>query len=179
MRITLTFLTIALVSLFKIDAQPSQYTVANAHSHNDYEQLQPFFLAYQEGFGSIEADIHLKEGKLLVAHDAKNLIEDRSLDKLYLDPIADGLKKNQGNPYSDANKTLQLLIDIKTDANPTIQALVALLKKYPTIIQNKKSSSLSPVTGRILLTIIIILPLSGLMEGPLKLILRKRLQKFL
>jgi alkaline phosphatase len=32
-------------------------TVSNAHSHNDYEQPIPFRMAYQAGFGSVEADI--------------------------------------------------------------------------------------------------------------------------
>ncbi len=34
------------------NAQPV-YTVANAHSHNDYEQKIPFWIAYNEGLGSI------------------------------------------------------------------------------------------------------------------------------
>lgn len=40
-------------------AQEKEYTVANAHSHNDYEQPNPFFEAYGEQFGSIEAAIFL------------------------------------------------------------------------------------------------------------------------
>ena len=44
----------------RVDAQPSAYTVSQAHSHNDYEQAVPFWTAYREGFGSIEADIFLE-----------------------------------------------------------------------------------------------------------------------
>ncbi|MEO7488793.1 MAG: alkaline phosphatase, partial [Ferruginibacter sp.] len=51
-------------------AQPAFYTVANAHSHNDYNQHSPYFQAYTEGFGSIEADIHLRNGALIVGHDS-------------------------------------------------------------------------------------------------------------
>ncbi|MBY0482623.1 MAG: phosphoesterase [Chitinophagaceae bacterium] len=121
-----------------VNAQPAMYSTANAHSHNDYEQAQPFYLAYQEKFGSIEADIHLVNGKILVGHDAKDVSADRNLEKLYLDPLADFIKRNNGYPYSDHSRTIQLLIDQKTDAVPTLKALIEVLKKYPSIIQNKK-----------------------------------------
>ncbi|MFZ9661200.1 MAG: phosphatidylinositol-specific phospholipase C/glycerophosphodiester phosphodiesterase family protein [Chitinophagaceae bacterium] len=109
------------------DAQPIVYTAANAHSHNDYEQSIPFALACQEGFGSIEADIHLVDGLLLVGHDSKDLKKDRTLEHLYLKPI---------NLLGDSVRKLQLMIDIKTDAVATIQALIDLLKQYPKIIQS-------------------------------------------
>ncbi|MEI8073699.1 MAG: alkaline phosphatase family protein [Bacteroidota bacterium] len=124
--------------LNSILAQTAIYTNSNAHSHNDYEQAQPFFLAYHEQFGSIEADIHLLDGKILVAHDAKNISPDLSLEKLYLDPLKDYIKKNNGSPYRDSAKSLQLLIDIKTDATNTLAALIGVLHNYPTIINNKK-----------------------------------------
>src|ERR1700750_333937 len=47
------------------------YTVANTHSHNDYEQPTPFWMAYQEQFGSIEADIFWLNGQLIVAHNLR------------------------------------------------------------------------------------------------------------
>ncbi len=138
MRFYQLFLFLGLISLTNLRAQQINYTVANAHSHNDYEQKQPFYLAYEEQFGSIEADIHLVDGKILVAHDAKNVSVNLSLEKLYLDPLDYFIKKNNGAPYSDSGKTLQLLIDLKTDANSTLAALIIALKKYPNIIHNKK-----------------------------------------
>ena len=104
------------------------YTTQNAHSHNDYEQQTPFHLAYNEGFGSIEADIHLVDDQLLVGHDSKSLVKDRTLESLYLQPIL---------AYNQPNRKLQLLIDIKTDAIKTIDQLVKLLSKYPGITNNK------------------------------------------
>ncbi|MFN5648136.1 MAG: hypothetical protein ACK458_11515, partial [Sphingobacteriales bacterium] len=44
-----------------------------SHAHNDYQHQQPFDGAYQAGFSSIEVDVHLRNGKLLVGHDAKDL----------------------------------------------------------------------------------------------------------
>lgn len=111
------------------------YTTAAAHSHNDYEQTAPFSLAYQHRFGSIEADIWLKEGMLYVAHDAKDIQASKTLSALYLDPINDILKFKK-NIYPD-HKKMQLLIDIKTEAISTLDALIKLLKSYPSIIKNK------------------------------------------
>ena len=105
------------------------YKASNAHSHNDYEQPRPFYTAYENGFGSIEADIHLVNGKILVSHDIKNVDEKRTIEALYLIPI-NNIKKIK-NPT-------QLLIDIKTDAKPTLDSFISILKKYPKIINNKK-----------------------------------------
>src|SRR6185312_16327164 len=104
--------------------QPSSYTAANAHSHNDYEQPVPFYAAWHEGFGSIEADIFLYNNELLVAHDARQLSAHHTLEDLYLKPLQACIEKN-------SEHRLQLMIDIKTDGVTTLQQLVLLLQKYP------------------------------------------------
>ena len=104
------------------------YTAQNAHSHNDYAQQKVFHLAYNEGFGSIEADIHLVNNEILVGHDAKDLKTANSLAFLYLEPLV---------AYNQSDRKLQLLIDIKTDAKTTLDQLVVLLGKYPSITNNK------------------------------------------
>ena len=114
----------------------SIYTTANAHSHNDYLQHTAFYQAYNEQFGSIEADIHLRNGLLLVAHDSADVTESLTLERLYLLPILKSIERNGGCIYKDKSRKLQLLIDIKTDSIHTLDVLVRLLKKYPTIIQN-------------------------------------------
>lgn len=112
------------------------YSVSNAHSHNDYEQEIPFWQAYYASFGSIEADVFLVKGKLWVAHTEKELSADRTLENLYLDHISKQIKLNKGNIYPDVNKKLQLLIDVKQDYHTTLDALVKTLKKYPEITGN-------------------------------------------
>jgi len=109
----------------------------NAHSHNDYEQKRPFALAYENGFGSVEADIWLKEGRICVSHDAKDIDINKTLSVLYLDPLTKRLEENNGHAFADKKKTLQLLIDIKSDAVSTLEALMGELKKYPSITKNK------------------------------------------
>ena len=116
-----------------------KYTTANAHSHNDYEQANPFYEAWENGFGSIEADIFLLEViKLLVAHTEKELNDNRTLQSLYLNPLKAIIEKNNGFPYADKNKELQLLIDVKTDSGKTLDKLIEVLKNYPAIIKCSK-----------------------------------------
>jgi hypothetical protein len=121
-------LTLAIFISNSILAQPTYYSVANAHSHNDYEQQAPFYNAYNEEFGSIEADIHLINGNLLVGHDKADLSPEKTLENLYLIPLKDSKIQN---------RSLQLLIDIKTEASATLDSLVSVLKKYPSIINNE------------------------------------------
>ena len=131
--ITIVFIVIN----FNLSAQPQQYTVANAHSHNDYEKEFPFWNAYSNGFGSMEADIFLLNNELYVAHDTIQLKLIRTLDSLYLLPLQHCINKNKGFVYSDNKRQLQLLIDIKTETGSTLKKLVEKLKSYPTIINNR------------------------------------------
>lgn len=122
----LLLLAVAIASYSAPCAQPSHYTLANAHAHNDYEHTRPFHDAYELGFGSIEADVYLRDGQLYVAHDAKDIRPERTLQKLYLVPVLEKIAKNNGWPYP-GRKQLQLLIDIKDDGPATLAALQKLL----------------------------------------------------
>ena len=121
------------------NAQPNNYTTANAHSHNDYEQAKPFFSAYAQQFGSIEADVFSVPGSdfLLVGHEQRQIqANPRTLDSLYLVPIVSALKRNNGYPYADKTRHLQLMVDIKTAAEETLTKLIKSLERYPEIINN-------------------------------------------
>ena len=118
------------------NAQPLFYTVNNAHSHNDYEQKFPFWLAYNQGFGSIEADIFLESNNLYVAHDTVELKAHRTLEAFYIQPLLKVINKNSGHPFADSTKYLQLLIDIKTDSIKTLNKLISVLQKYPALLNN-------------------------------------------
>lgn len=117
-------------------AQPKSYSVANAHSHNDYENPIPFFTAYEAGFGSIEADIFLVGDQLYVAHDSIELKTHRTLRQYYLDPLIEAVRKNKGYAFADSTTVLQMLIDIKTDSIHTLDALIKVLRHFPTLSQN-------------------------------------------
>ena len=100
------------------------------HSHNDYYQNIPFWLAYGCGLDSIEVDVFLKNNDLMVAHYENEIIENRTIESLYLNPIRDLLSLNLDK------QALQLLIDIKTAPYETIDRLVLILNKYPDITTN-------------------------------------------
>jgi alkaline phosphatase len=110
-----------------------RYTIANTHSHNDYEQPVPFWTAYNAQFGSIEADIFLVGDRLFVAHDRKELALHRTLEDYYVKPLSAQVRKNHGHPYADSTRRLQILIDVKADSTAALHALIALLGKYPNL----------------------------------------------
>ena len=117
-------------------AGSQKLTVANGHSHNDYEQARPFFEAYEAGFGSIEADIFLENGQLYVAHDTVELKAHKRLTELYLDPLLAATQANNGQFFAGKNNYLQVLIDIKTNSVNTLKHLIAELQHYQRLIQN-------------------------------------------
>src|SRR5689334_21564029 len=134
------FLCLLIFTSATCTSQPPRYSTANAHSHNDYENKRPFYAAWEQQFGSIEADIFLHEGKLLVAHEPGELTAQRTLESLYLAPLEKCIRQNGGSVYKDKNRSLQLMIDIKTDAVATLDQLINLLNKHPILI---KTSSLT------------------------------------
>lgn len=83
------------------------------HSHNDYAQERPFWGAYEAGADSIEADVYLVGGDLLVAHTRKELKKENTLRRLYLEPLREVMRKNGGRARADG-KPLQLMVDIKS-----------------------------------------------------------------
>lgn len=114
-----------------------QYTTAQAHSHNDYEQNIPFLRAYYQQFGSVEADIFLKNDSIFVAHEVRHIKPANTLKELYLKPISAKIQENKGRIYSDGNIDLQLLIDLKTPAKETIAALIKELQPYENLLVPK------------------------------------------
>ena len=51
------------------------------HAHNDYEHTRPLLDALEQRFCSVEADVWLVEGQLLVAHELKAVQKERTLSK--------------------------------------------------------------------------------------------------
>ncbi|MFF5982565.1 phosphatidylinositol-specific phospholipase C/glycerophosphodiester phosphodiesterase family protein [Streptomyces olindensis] len=101
-----------------------------AHAHNDYEHPRPLFDALDHRFGSVEADIYLVGDRLLVAHDPEDLDPARTLESLYLDPLAARVRANRGSVYRGYRGSLQLLIDIKTEGSSTYRELDRHLRRY-------------------------------------------------
>lgn len=100
-----------------------------AHAHNDYYHGRPLLDALACGFGSVEADVHLRDGQLLVAHEPNEVAADRTLVGLYLEPLARRVEGNGGWVY-ETGRPFLLWIDIKTEAEPTYRAIDTLLAGY-------------------------------------------------
>ncbi|MBL7696532.1 MAG: phosphatidylinositol-specific phospholipase C/glycerophosphodiester phosphodiesterase family protein [Chitinophagaceae bacterium] len=130
------YLLVALCLSALVSVKGQRYTTANAHSHNDYEQHVPFYKAWENGFGSIEADVFLVDANLIVAHDSSELKSGRTLDSLYLVPLRRCIEKNGGFVYADKTRALQLMIDIKSEAGSTLDRLVEVLNGYTALINS-------------------------------------------
>ena len=107
----------------------AQSPLDRAHAHNDYVHARPLLGALDRGFGSVEVDIHLVNGVLLVAHDRDSVRADRTLESLYLAPLRAWVGARGGHVY-EGRPPLTLLIDVKSHAESTWMALEPLLRKY-------------------------------------------------
>lgn len=100
------------------------------HSHNDYWRPVPLYSALEAGCVSVEADIWLFDDDLFVGHSTGSLTPNRTLTKLYIDPLVEILEKQNpitrfhpkpSKPPSGVfdtkpSQTLVLLIDFKNKA---------------------------------------------------------------
>jgi glycerophosphoryl diester phosphodiesterase len=100
-----------------------------AHAHNDYHHPRPLLDALAHGFCSLEADIFLVDGQLLVGHDRSELTPQRTFESLYLAPLAARVRANRGRVHADG-PTVTLLIDIKTNGADTWSVLHESLARH-------------------------------------------------
>ena len=109
--------------------------VINGHAHNDYENDNPLLDAIENGFTSVEVDIHLVNDNLYVSHDfPKELNPALTIESLYLNPLKKHILKNNGSVYPNYSGTFYLMIDFKTSAKPTYDKLKRILTNYLSII---------------------------------------------
>lgn len=104
-----------------------------AHAHNDYAHARPLLDALDHGFCSVEADIFLVDGQLLVAHTRNGVRPERTLQALYLDPLRERVRNNGGRVFPNGPEQT-LLIDLKTDWKTLYPALRAVLTNYADIL---------------------------------------------
>jgi hypothetical protein len=114
-------------SFFLSPAQP------HIHAHNDYEKAKPLTNAVRNRVYSIEADIYLYKGKLVVAHDKKELPTAKALESLYLQPIIKLFKQHKGIISTDKNYAPVLMIDIKENGEQVLTELIKLLSPHRSV----------------------------------------------
>ena len=113
-----------------------------AHAHNDYAHQRPLLDALEQGFCNVEVDVFLVHGRLLVGHDEKDLQPDRTLEQLYLQPLATRVAANAGNVFSAQDAEFTLMIDFKSEAEPTYQVLKKELVKYHSMLSSVRDGKL-------------------------------------
>jgi hypothetical protein len=106
--------------------------ILSGHSHNDYERDAPLAEALAAGLISVEVDVHLVDGALLVGHDEDDLEPGRTLESLYLDPLLERARSRGGRIYDE--ESLILLVDVKSDADPAYRALRRVLADYAELL---------------------------------------------
>ena len=114
------------------------------HSHNDYTRTIPLTTALESGMGSVEADIFLVDGELLVAHDRKDLRKDRTLASMYLDPLAARARERGGHIYGPGERPLILLVDIKADGPKVYGVLHEQLKARAELFTEFSGGKVTP-----------------------------------
>jgi hypothetical protein len=114
-----------------------------AHSHNDYAQERPLWDALENHFYSVEADVWLQGGQLMISHFGFNLTG--SLKALYLDPLQERVRR-LGSVYGDSREFL-LWVDIKDGSVEMPAKLQELFLKYPMLTRFTDSGIVpGPVT---------------------------------
>jgi hypothetical protein len=107
--------------------------ITRAHAHNDYEHPRPLLDALDQGFCSIEADVFLVNDQLLVAHTLTKVTPERTLTSLYLNPLRERARQNQGHIYPNG-PVVWLFIDLKTEAETTYAALTRTLAPFKEVL---------------------------------------------
>ena len=123
-----------LISFFSITAQPL------IHAHNDYQQPIPLLHALKYQAFSIEADLYLRNGQLVVAHEKKDIMAATTFDSLYVQPILRLFKKHAGRISKNKNYAPVLMIDIKESGEAFLAVLIQLLAKHPSVFDRSVNS---------------------------------------
>ena len=114
----------------------------HAHAHNDYEHDRPLKEALENGFISVEADVHLQNDKLLVSHNRPGP-KAQTLEQLYLAPLDSLLKANSGTIYAGYEGPFFLMIDCKSDATTTYHLILRELKMHPALLCSSGSCAVN------------------------------------
>lgn len=128
-----------------------QKTLIQAHSHNDYTRGRPLQDAIDLQFGSVEADVHLIDGKLMVGHTTEEARNGKTLDELYLEPLESLAKARGGKIYEDGTP-LTLLVDIKTEGPATYRAVRERLKAHGDLVTEYENGEVLHDPVRVLLS---------------------------
>ncbi|MEU1434314.1 phosphatidylinositol-specific phospholipase C/glycerophosphodiester phosphodiesterase family protein [Streptomyces sp. NPDC005786] len=139
-----TFVPLRTAAAAEAPHAPRPRPLPRAHAHNDYLHPRPLHDALAQGFTSVEADIFLVDGELLVAHEATDLDPARTLSALYLDPLLARARANHGAVFPGDRAPVQLLIDIKTDGAAAYAELDRQLRRHRQMLTSWRHGRVRP-----------------------------------
>jgi hypothetical protein len=125
--------------------------LTQVHAHNDYNHARPLLDALDNGFCSVEADIFVVDGRLLVAHNRSDTRADRTLQTLYLDPLHERVKTNGGRVFAGGPE-FTLLIDFKDDWKSTYPVLKKVLDGYSDMLVTFEGDKKTANAVRVIVT---------------------------
>ncbi|MEZ0484893.1 glycerophosphodiester phosphodiesterase [Fibrella aquatica] len=132
------------VSLLSTGAEAQQ-----VFAHNDYDKPQPLVRALAAQADFIEADIHLRNGKLVIAHEKEQAdTATRTLEELYIKPMVALFAQHQGRISADRKYAPTLVLDLKDKAEDMLPQLIALLENNLTVFNR----GLSPTAIRVVIS---------------------------
>lgn len=121
------------------------------HAHNDEMHPEPLRQALRDGFSSLEVDVHLVEGKLLVGHTLADAQARRlELESTYLEPLAQRVQE-YGGVFPEGPE-VTLMLDCKGQARETYEAVLPLLSKYQSMLVQVRQGQLQPGPVKVVFT---------------------------
>lgn len=125
--------------------QSAGAVVRGGHSHNDYNRSRPLLDALDAGMVSVEADVFLVGGRLLVAHDLKDVKPERNLRGMYLKPLAERIRKT-GQIHAGYREPFWVLVDIKTNGLACYSQFKTEIAEFPELM-GKRSAVRFVISG--------------------------------
>jgi len=151
MRLWYCFLTLCALTGVQWGWAAEPTPLLRVHAHNDYEHTRPLLDALDNGFCSVEADVHLVNGRLLVAHSRSQVKEGRTLESLYLDPLRERVRRNGGRVYAGGPECV-LLVEIKGDWRTSYPVLRRVLESYSEMLTTFRAGAVESKAIRVIIT---------------------------
>lgn len=107
-----------------------------AYSHNDYYNQRPLQDAIELGYQGVEVDYVMVGRDLRVAHGRGEVMAGRTLERLYLTPLRDRVKRCGW--VQSPNRAFLLTVDYKDQGPRGYRALRELLEKYTELVGTRE-----------------------------------------
>lgn len=122
-----------------------------AYSHRDCELKPPLARSLEQGFAHVEVDVFCMAGRIIVAHELRQLRAQNTLRKLYLAPLRAHASRHDGRIFTDDTQ-LWLFIDMKTAAQAGFRALLRVIENHADLVTSAPPGSNDGKPVRIVLS---------------------------